>query len=207
MRAVSLVAMLNAAVGLQLNNSLVGVVFNDAGTLVSLSDLSSHEVHALSGDGWSVTVGDMPFPTQSEIMKDKQGMSNATCPLLNSPPPVTTEDQCAYKCMATDGCEAWTSQFLPSDHATWGHPVANCRLFTCPSFSNAPPGKNFSAGLKPPSKPVELTAASCSKPIITSPSATTIQSLFSDCGGYMVNTTYELAADWRFVTKHIAICN
>ena len=204
MRAVSLVAMLNAASGLQLNNSQVGVVFDATGNLVSISDLASNSAYSLSGDGWSVTVGDMPFPTRAEIMKDKQGVTNATCPILNSPPPVTTEDQCAFKCMATDGCEAWTSQFV--DHATWGHPLATCRLFTCPAFSDAPPHHNFSAGLKPPSTPVKLTEASCSKPVVTSPSATTIQSLYSDCSGYMVNATYELAAGWRFVSKHLAIC-
>jgi len=206
MRVVSCVLLAHSVVGIELKNDVIAATFDAAGALATLADTANGGTsRTITGDGFGLEIGDLPFPTKAVVHSNKKGIINGTCPSLNSPPPLTSIDQCAYHCMATAGCESWTSAF--ADYAYWGTPRTRCVLHTCTGFDDTDPSQNSTAGLKPVSTTVKLTAASCKPPVVTSPSPTMVQALFSGCsGGYRVNVTYELATGWHFVTKHLSTC-
>ena len=110
---------------LRLANDIINVSFDSNGNLLSIQDSRSHQQHNISNDGWSFVVGDLPFPTGATVFKNRQVLVNATCPLFPGPPPMTSVDQCAFACMGTEGCVAWSAHF--DDWVTWGRPRLDCR--------------------------------------------------------------------------------
>ena len=110
---------------LRLGNGVIDTNFDSNGNLLSIEDLSSHQKHNVSNDGWSFVLGDLPFPTGVVVYQNRQVLVNATCPLFPGPPPMTSVDQCAFACMGTDGCVAWSAHY--DDWVTWGRPRLDCR--------------------------------------------------------------------------------
>ena len=121
---------------LRLANGFVNSSFDVGGNLISVEDSRSHQQHNISNDGWSFVVGDLPFPTGATVYKNQQVLVNATCPLFPGPPPMTSVDQCAFACMGTDGCVAWSAHF--DNWVTWGRPRLDCRSNSVRACCNHP---------------------------------------------------------------------